>query len=213
MKHLAIKVTNKYESEAVQRALFDMGFKMEADESEFEAIFPRIQRYSDIPPMTIRRDYLSTIRDCCVLIPSSDFFATYAGHIERFPDYGAKAIIMDDPLTEDERINIGLENGSIIKVGEFYFSKESFYKGFMDFPDQSKPKFKVDDSLYDTSHGIINSYLIRKIADDSCNQIYYIAGNGRRIYERWIDLDSGGYIYSTPELAAKRFLELNSERL
>lgn len=95
-KHLAIKVTNKYENEVVQKSLFDMGFKWQLNNNQiidFSIEFAKNQSiylytnyslylYSDITWNTDRYS-----NELYKFISSSDFFSIYAGHIEKFPDY------------------------------------------------------------------------------------------------------------------------------
>jgi hypothetical protein len=94
MKHLAIKVTNKYESEEVQRALFDMGFSNDGqwtDIEDYTFIMPRkkeCKTYKEkLKGMGVRYGWDHEIEECCMVVSFEEFFRTYAGHIERFPDY------------------------------------------------------------------------------------------------------------------------------
>jgi len=88
-KHLAIEVTNKYESEFVQRALFEMGFGWAEGYNYFNPIcgFPFfIVAYISTPAtLAWSKDCLDNLID----ISFSEFFRTYAYRIERFPDYVA----------------------------------------------------------------------------------------------------------------------------
>jgi hypothetical protein len=102
MKHLAIRVTNKYESEAVQKALFDMGFKwsivsnvnlIENTYFKIEYQLLLIVFIEEISPVSgmhlhfyYKRNDEQDSHDL-IEISSSDFFSKYARHIEMFPDY------------------------------------------------------------------------------------------------------------------------------
>jgi len=117
MKHLAIKVTNKYESEAVQKALFDMGFSWSVSGKTFfdtncKYLKPFSYLVRDLEGKLI--EHSNNLYDNDIPISSSDFFSTYAGHIERFPDYVCHATLLDDPelnKSEDNKVQIEFERG------------------------------------------------------------------------------------------------------
>jgi len=192
MKHLAIKVTNKYESEAVQKALFDMGFKWTFGEGYYirEIIICSFNNMSITDFISYRKNLTDEINysDFEVEVSFSDFFSTYAGHIERFPDY-----------VESKK---------------------------------QEPKFKAGDYLYQVTHDssldrfLINKFPIIEISKDDIYEVSVLSehiansersilyntylAKGPIILVKYIDIDKpNGRIFSTPELAAKRFLELN----
>lgn len=109
-KHLAIKVNNKYESEAVQKALFDMGFVW-WDSKKAEIKHPvEIHESFGIPRIYVKRFLIPYTNEKKITemtefsynswyfvnpellnrfeeVSYCEFFDNYAGHIERFPDY------------------------------------------------------------------------------------------------------------------------------
>jgi hypothetical protein len=157
MKHLAIKVTNKYESEAVQQTLFDMGFitddKMHITKSiallcdndikEIKLVFPQFiylhghSNYFHVDD----EDRLKNIK--YILIPSSDFFATYAGHIERFPDYvkveeiTPKPIHLNESSTQQNQQHFYTIPNCNIKFNS-YKEAETYLERFPDYVEDKK---------------------------------------------------------------------------
>jgi hypothetical protein len=92
MKHLAIEVKNNFESEAVQQALFDMGFEWNDGSKELVDYGTPIRiciYYDDRTLCYSGNDFLSDpyYKTTYGTVSFSEFFSTYAGHIERFPDY------------------------------------------------------------------------------------------------------------------------------
>jgi len=183
MKHLAIKVTNKYESEAVQKALFDMGFRIgsvEFDNNEpekinvFEPFLPNINETQPDRIVTAIDTKANTIfylyksmrswQDL-IVVSSSDFFSTYAGHIERFPDY-----VSEGPA----------------------------------------PKFKIGDKLFFVTKSKI---IIVEITEIESSRMAAQTNKDEQairytFYHKHID-SYNGMFFSIIELAVKRFLELN----
>jgi hypothetical protein len=118
-KHLAIEVTNKYESEAVQKALLDMGFRWFEWSGNGNTVITKNEK--TIFPIINNKGSKMIILQCGQAIDScggcnphcnidrirvsfSDFFHTYAGHIERFPDYEPKQ--ENKPMTNKiEKLN------------------------------------------------------------------------------------------------------------
>jgi len=164
MKHLAIKVTNKHESEAVQKALFDMGFCWLDDLSQNIKSTDRVKnesiKFIVTHKISNKHKLIDNIFMCEIaksyyeIISSSEFFSTYAGHIERFPDY-AESKRKD---RSDFFIGNAIQNGYIIQrifsteqemikstkeVMELL--KREFIKQQLD--SEIKPKLKVGDYL------------------------------------------------------------------
>jgi hypothetical protein len=93
MKRLAIRVNNQHESEAVQQALFDMGFEwisvLIQEQCTFEdyiflsGYIKGDQKIIDFYDPHLKR----SMKDGFIFISFSEFFEKYAGHIELFPDY------------------------------------------------------------------------------------------------------------------------------
>jgi len=110
MKHLAIKVTNKYESKTVQKALFDMGFKWGSGSKELQNLEEKLIPYyirafikeNDLITNSLYASNMSLdeVADNCKMVSSSDFFSTYAGHVELFPDYIKEKQIDKLPLND-----------------------------------------------------------------------------------------------------------------
>lgn len=101
MKHLAIKVTNKYESEAVQKELISLGYRwLSNDDNTFDlsSNLPVVILCTPLSVLAWRNFSLDMMKEDIVIMSSSDFFSTYAGHIERFPDYV-------DPILDDPEVN------------------------------------------------------------------------------------------------------------
>lgn len=85
-KHLAIEVTNKYESEIVQKVLFDMGFDWNSS-IDMGRIYE--VKHTDYVLIVCRSDDKSLNGSNCPSKKVSfyEFLIHYAGHIEKFPDY------------------------------------------------------------------------------------------------------------------------------
>jgi hypothetical protein len=114
MKRLAIKITNKYESEAVQKALFDMGFKWRCENSKLLSNFndreehkyiltPYLKDVVTKLPKTIGSHRISKI-PLSDTISSSEFFEKYVGHIELFPDYEKPEMSEENKVWSDDAI-------------------------------------------------------------------------------------------------------------
>lgn len=172
MKHLAIKVTNKYESEAVQKALFDMGFKGLEGKNEFISFSYSYTNMFLVPMDLIfigksiwfLHDVdisLSSFHEHYILVSSSDFFSTYAGHIERFPDYvkPSDSLNKENDIVDSVKMNTDIKLTPTLKIITntiFNYYRNLGYTNW---------RTKVEDeiAIYSNGNVFFNGLLIEKL--------------------------------------------------